>query len=473
MSVENQPLLALETRETGVNAQISAFGKISSALSTLQTSAQALELSSAFEAATATVTGSGTTATVTGTPATGTYAVGVSQLAQSQAVASSPFTDLTAAVGSGTLTFQLGTYNSTANTFTAQSGSSPSSITIDSTNNTPAGIAAAINDAGIGIQATVVNDVSGGRLLLSSSSSGAANGFKITVADGSDSSNTDNAGLSQLAFDPTAAVGAGKNLTQTQAATNAQFTVNGLALSSASNAVTGVISGLTLNLTQAPPAGSAAGTTVQSQVTVGLDTATVQASVQSMVTAYNAYVNLASTDSAYNTTTNTAAVLNGDSALDSISQQLSGIFASTTSSAAASGLSYLSQVGVQFQADGTLSLDATTFTSALTANPTAVAQLFSTATGTSAQQGFAYQIDNSIENMLLPDGTLSGRTDGLKSSLTDMAQQQADLQARLATDQTNLTSQYSALNAALETMQQQSTALTSMLSSLTTTAVGG
>jgi len=468
MTVENQPMVRLQAQESGVQSKISAYGQIQSALSTLQTAVQGLQTSSAFQAATATVTGTGVSASVTGTPATGTYALGVSQLAQSQSVASAPFASTTAAVGNGTLTIQLGTYNATANTFTAQSGSTPAAITIDATNNTPAGIAAAINGANAGVQATVVNDVSGSRLLLSSSTTGASNGFKITVAD-ADGNNTDATGLSQLAFDPAAAAGAGKNMTQTQAAANAQFTVNGLALASATNAVTGVVSGLTLNLTQAPPPGSATGTTVQSQVNVGIDTATIQASVNKMVTAYNSLVNLVKTDTAYDATTKTAAVLNGESTLRQIGSSLSSIIGSPMSGAPG-GLGYLSQVGVQFQADGTLSLNASTFSSALNANPGAVSKLFTTATGSGAQLGFAVQIGNAIQDMLDPQGGLTARQQGLRTTLNGMTTQQDNLQTRLDNTQKALTTQYSALNAALASMQQQSTDLANELAGLAATS---
>jgi len=234
MTVESKPLRQLQSQQSGVQAKLSAYGQVQSALSSLDTALSALKTSSAFQAAQATVTGSGVGATVSGTAAPGSYSVIVSNTAQSQAAASGPLANASTVVGTGTLTIQLGTYKSTGNSFTAQSGSSPVNITIDSSNDTLGGIAAAINSASAGVTASVVTDNAGSRLVVSSSNTGTVNGFKLTVAD-SDGTSTDMTGLSQIAFDPTAAAGAGKNLTQTQAAADAQYSINGLSLTSSTN----------------------------------------------------------------------------------------------------------------------------------------------------------------------------------------------------------------------------------------------
>src|SRR4029077_17987264 len=99
-----------------------------------------------------------------------------------------------------------------------------------------------------------------------------------------------------------------KNLAQTQAADDASYSVNGLSLTSSSNSITTAISGLTLNLTQAPPSGS----TLQSQITVGSDTASVTSSVTSFIQSYNSLVNLESSLTGYNASTNTASTLTGE-----------------------------------------------------------------------------------------------------------------------------------------------------------------
>ena len=103
----------------------------------------------------------------------------------------------------------------------------------------------AINDADVGISATIVNDGSAYRLVLSSDETGAENSFQLDVSDSGDSNNTDGSGLSRLAFNSAAGTA---NVYQTVAAVDAGFTVNGLALSSKSNLVTDSITGVNLTL---------------------------------------------------------------------------------------------------------------------------------------------------------------------------------------------------------------------------------
>ena len=90
--------------------------------------------------------------------------------------------------------------------------------------------------------------------------------------------------------------------------TNAQYSVNGLALTSSSNVITTAVNGLTLNLTQPPAAGS----TLQAQVTIGTDASSVTASMNTFVQSYNSLVKLEQNLTAYNASTNTASVLTGE-----------------------------------------------------------------------------------------------------------------------------------------------------------------
>jgi flagellar hook-associated protein 2 len=457
---DSQPMNQLQQRESGVQSQLSAYGQIQSALSSLQSAATALTVGSAFSAEQATVSGNGVGASVNGTPATGSYSITVSQLAQAQSAASTPFANASTVIGTGTLTLQLGTYKSTGNTFTAQSGSSPVNITINSSNDTLGGIATAINSAGAGVSASVVTDNSGSRLVLSSGNTGAANAFSLTVAD-SDGNNTDASGLSQLAFDPTATAGAGKNMAPTQSAQDAQYSVNGLSLTSSSNVVTTAINGLTLNLTQAPAAGS----TLQAQVTVATDTSSVTSSVNNLVQSYNSLVKLEQSLTAYNTNTNTASVLTGDMSTIQIASQLGSILGSQISGGTA-GHTWLANVGIHFNQDGTLTLDSNAFSNALTANPNAVSQMFTSVSGTGSQQGFATQMNNAITSMLSPTGLLTGAQNASQANIKDMNTQLAAMQAQLNQEQTQLITQYSQLNASLVTAQQQQTALANALSTL-------
>ena len=460
VTADSQPLYQLQSQQSGVQSKLSAYGQLQSALSSLQTATSALTLGSAFSAEAATVTGNGVSATVTGTPPTGSYSVNVSQLAQAESAASAPVAGASPVIGTGTLKRQLGTYNQTGNTFTAQSGSSPVNITINSSNDTLGGIAAAINSASAGVTASIVTDNSGSRLVLSSSNTGAANGFSMTVSD-SDGNNTDMSGLSQLAFDPTAMAGAGQNMSLTQLGQDAKYSVNGLNLTSSSNVVTTAINGLTLNLTQAPPTGS----TLQAQVSVATDNTSVSNSVNTFVQAYNSVVKLEQSLTAYDTSTSTASVLTGDMTTNQISSQLSSILGSQLSGGS-SGYSWLANVGIDFNQDGTLSLNTTTFDNALAANPNAVSQMFTSVSGTGSQQGFATQLNNAITSMLSPTGSLTEAQTSTQATITDMGNQITQIQGQLSQEQTQLTAQYSQLDAALVSAQQEQSALTQALAGL-------
>jgi flagellar hook-associated protein 2 len=452
MTVQSQPLTQLQNQEAGVKSTLSAYGQEQSALSTLLTATQALSLPSAFQAAAATVTGTGTSAIVTGTPANGSYSVAVTNLAQAQSIASAPVASASTTLGTGTLSIQLGT--ASGSTFTPQSGSSAINVTIDSTNNTLSGIASAINSAANGaVNASVVTDANGqSQLVLRSANTGSANAFTVTASSA----------LSQFAFDPT--VTGTQPMTQTQAAADANFSVNGLALTSASNAVTTAISGVTLNLTQAPASGGAA---LQSQVTIATNPTTVTNSVNSFVSAYNALITLTNSLTSYNATSNSSSVLTGDSPTRNMLNMLQSIIGSqTTATGAGTSDSWLAQVGMSMNSDGTLSLNSTQFQSALSANPTAVTAMFTSATGTGAQQGFAVQISNAAQQIISPNGSLGAAQQSLQSQITYMNNQQAAMQAQLSQTQAALTKEYSALNAEVTAAQAQQASLASQLAAL-------
>jgi flagellar hook-associated protein 2 len=351
-------------------AQIAGLGQLSSAVSTFQTAMQGLESPSAVAPAQASSTNSAVAAaSAQATAAPATYAVTIGQLAQSQVTSSAAVVDPNATlIGSGTLTVQLGNYNAGTNTFTA-GASAPVSITV--TNGSLNSIASAINAAGAGVSANVVQDVSGFHLVLSSTATGAANAFKITAAD-LDGVNTDMTGLSQLAYDPTATAGAGKNLTLNQVAQDASLSVNGVAQTSASNAGVSIASGVTLNLFQV-------GSTT---VSVSQNTAAIQSAAQNFVDAYNALV--ATTTSlirpggalAGGVTTTAGQLLR--SMNDTDLQSFTGVGSMTS----------LARMGITPKADGTLSLDANALQAAVASNaPGTVAVLNQAAQAFDAMAG--------------------------------------------------------------------------------------
>ncbi len=378
MSAEQAPLKALATQQSSYNARLSAYGTVKNALSSFQNTVKSLSDTSKLQAVTTMLLDSSVVSASGGAGAVpGTYSIEVTQLAQAQKlVAAGQASDKTA-IGPGVLTFDFG--STSGSTFTGN-GQASKSVTIDSTNNTLAGVRDAINAAGIGISATIVNDGSNSpyRLSLANSQTGATNSMKITVGDGSGAAGSSSALAALLTHDPAGS----QQLTQTMAAQNATLKVDGIAVSKASNTITDAVSGVTLTL-QKTNAGS------PTSLSVAYNTASVTSSVQAFVNGYNSLTATLKNLSAYNQATKTGAALNGDSLVRTIQSQLRGIVTGVVSNGS-SGLTRLNQVGVSFQKDGTLALDATKLQSAINTQFNQLSNLFAaTGSATDAQLTYA------------------------------------------------------------------------------------
>jgi flagellar hook-associated protein 2 len=377
VQAEGAPQLnRLNTNEAKLQAQLSAMGSLKGSLSDFQSALSGLTSVSSFQSLTATSSNTGLyTASAVPGATSGTHSVEVKELATAHRVASKAFSDTTAAIGTGTLTFQFGTYDSGANSFAANTAKSSSSVTIDSSNNSLEGIRSAVNNANIGVSASIVNDGNGNRLIFAAADTGAANSLQITVNSDSDANNTDDAGLSQLAYDPTGSVGAGKNMSETIAAKNASLTVDGLDITSATNTVTSTIPGVTLNLLS-----SSVGN--PSTLTVGRNTSTITTNVQNFVDKYNALASTVKNLGSYNDTDKSAGILLGDATLRNIDNQIRSKLGTVVANLSGSYNS-LASIGVTTQKDGTLSLDSSKLASSLNKDPDAVGRIFSAGGNTS------------------------------------------------------------------------------------------
>ncbi|AXE29100.1 hypothetical protein DK842_03715 [Chromobacterium phragmitis] len=263
-----------------IQVELSMLGQLMSVLNTFQNSLQQIYAPSIrFGGGTASSSNPAVASVSTSSGAqNASYLLNVSQLAQAQSAASSfSLSDSgTTVVGSGSLTIATGSYAYTSPT-SATSFTSTGSVTVNISNGTLSSIASAINGAGAGVVANVVQNSSGNyQLQISQASTGASNNFRITVSD-NDGNNTDQNGLSRLAFDQTQAVGSGQNLTQTQAAQNASYTVNGASGSSASNFGIQLGSSVSANLLA----------TGSSNISVNVDFGQLNTNAQSLASAFN------------------------------------------------------------------------------------------------------------------------------------------------------------------------------------------
>ena len=423
-----QSLIANQT--AAVTANISALGTLKSALSTFQTSLASLSTPSAFNAATATSSDHTVFTATAGTGAVqGTYAITVSNLASAQQLLSSAFVGgSSATVGTGTLTLSL--------------GGTSFDVNIDSTDNTVAGVAAAINSASNnpGITATVFTGTDGAHLVLSSTLTGAANAIQVTESDAG-------TGLAALTYGN----GNTANYTEQSPAQDAAFTLAGVPYTSASNTVTGAISGVTLNLVGKTASGTNA------TLSVATDTSTVFANVQAFVSAYNALQGNLASLGGFDASSGTAGQMMGNPVLTGIQSQIQQTLYSFVGS---SNFNSLASVGIMAQSDGTLSINGTTLSNALSTNFSAVSQLFS------ATDGIAARLSDEVTSDLAGGGTIDTYGKSLTSQENALTQQSNTLSTQMDALTTSLTRQYSALNALLSQLQSTSSYLTQAFASL-------
>ena len=386
MAAERSPLAAIQKAATNYQTQISAYGQLRSSVASLGDSLTALDSGTVFRAAAATVSDSTiASASAANGASPGTYNLEVQTLAQAQKLSSAAFSATDTVVGTGTLSIQLGTWTSGTSTFTPNAAKSALSITIDASNNTLAGVRDAINNANGGVRASIINDGTGYRLAISSVDGGTANSLRVSVTDG-DGSNTNTSGLSQLAYDPAASIGAGKNLSQNVAAQDAVLYIDGVRVVKSSNTISDAIDGVTLNLAKTNTGSSVA-------VTVAPDSAAMKSALDAFVKAYNGLNSTIKTLTFYDATNKKGGTLQGDAAARGVVTQLRSLL--TGSIAGLSGnLTRLPQLGLALQTDGSLALDGAKFQAAVTANPGALSALF-TKSGQSSDSRVSYQGANS------------------------------------------------------------------------------
>lgn len=249
-----------------------------------------------------------------------------------------------------------------AGTFTYDS-SPLKGVVIDGTNNTLEGIRDAINKADIGVNASIINDGSGTpyRLVLSSTKTGEKTSMKIRLEG--DSGNPADAGLSNLlAYDP---AGTTRNMQQTAAAQDTKATVNGIAVSSASNSISEAIQGVTLNVLK----------TGSTTLAINKDSGTLKSNLTNFVKAYNDLDKAIKDMTGYDPESKKAGVLQGDFTTQTVQAQLRKMMGAPITGLSGS-LTNLSQVGITFDKSGQLSLDNAKLQKAIDGNFNDIASLF-------------------------------------------------------------------------------------------------
>jgi flagellar hook-associated protein 2 len=445
MTVEQRPMTLLATKEASYQFKLSSLGSVQGSLAALQTTAQSLKTAGSAAYSTSVSDSTVLSATADSTAASGNYALQVTKLAQVQKLVSAApgLADTSSTVGLGSatsITITLGTTSGTpvdgqyaSAGFVADPARTPVTLSIDSSNNTLAGIRDAINAANAGVTASIINDGSSApyRLALTSNNSGAASSMQLTVSG-------EAAVKSLVGFDPTEA---SQSLSETQTARNALLTVDGVSVSSASNSVAGAIQGVTLNLTKE--------TTSAVTVAVQRSSSQLSAALSSLVSAYN------SANKAMAGASAKGAVLQGNSTVLGIQRQVRALLGGVQS--VSGSYTTLSQLGISFQKDGSLALDASKLNLALSADVVSASAL-ALALG-SAVKTFA-------DGLLGFSGPITSATAGISRSITDIGTQRVKLQSRLDATQVRYQKQFRALDTLMSGMNTTATFLTQQLGNL-------
>ncbi len=455
VAVERQPLNQMRTVAAGLQTQVSSYGKLSSQLSALQTAANKLTSNGLWSQSSAS-SGDDSAVSVTGGSgaAAGNYSISVSKLATSQTVVSlSSLSDANAAVGSGTLTLQLGQWDSPAPpmNFLPQVGSSSVSleVTADDTMGT---LRDKINAMNAGVTASLVTDSSGVRLSLRSTATGQDNGFRVQALD-DDGTPADGAGLSRFAYDPENATIGMESRVQ---AGNANAVINGIAVNSASNEITGVVEGLTFRLRK-ENFGSV-------EVAVNSDRESVKTAVKAFADSYNELAKTIADQTRYDATSRQGGPLQGDSAVGSLQRQLRSLINGT--SGASSAFPRLSDIGLQLQRDGTLAVNSAKLDSAAN-NLTELKKAFANNdSGNTGNNGFARRYADLANQVLGVDGTLTTRTQSLQKLISKNTDEQSRLSDRVDRFQQRMVAQYTALDSNLARLNSLSSSLTQQLNRL-------
>jgi len=429
VALEKQPLTKLQVQAATVQTRISVFGQIKSLVSTLSDAASRLGSLTTFNAVKANSSNIKTvSASAIGGAAATSFSVKVDNLAKAQATASGALLPVGGALGAGTLRLQLGQWTIVPSSFTPQVGGGQVDIEVSAAD-TVSDVASKINGAGAGVTATVLNDVSGERLLLRSSTTGVAAGFELSVVADADNNTSDAAGLSRLV-----------NGGSIQYAEDARLQINNIPVTSSTNKFENVVSGVTLtaNEVSADPA----------EITVTKDKSTVTTALNDFVAAYNAVNQAINEQTKYDPASKNAGLLQGDSTAIGLQNALRGILQSTT---IGSVYRRLNEVGITQQLGGDLAVDSAKLETAIN-NGDELKNLLRIDNGNPLTNGVASKFSAFAKGLLATDGLFSSKDASLKRSLDLNAKDQTRLNEKVTRIEAQLNRRYSALDVQLNSL---------------------
>jgi len=444
VNAEKSPYQARVTKQqANFTTDISAVGTLKASLEELNGSLESL--SSVDEYQKRTISGSDEFVSFSSEKdaQTNNYSIKVNSLAENHKLTSNAIAG-DEAVGEGKLSISSG-----ANSF---------GINVSDTA-TLADIRDAINDStdNDSVNATIITDDTGQRLVLSSKETGAENAIKIVVDDVSDGNNTDALGLSRLAYDSdTASATYAENLNEVTAATDASITIDGTLVATSTNEFKDVIEGVTIN------AKKMHGTDDDlSKAVITENNKNITAGLNSFVDKFNAFIDL-SKQLGRSSAEEGVGALAGDSLLRGSVNQVRSLLTSEFSTGNGN-TDFLANFGIRTERSGKLSIDSDALKAAIEKDPQALQTFF---IGENDGDGFVGQLDTVIKGYTASDGIISSRIEGRESQLSKLETDVEKFNIRMAKYEERLYSQYNAMDLLVANLNSTGSYLQQQLANL-------
>jgi flagellar hook-associated protein 2 len=415
VAAERTPVTALTQRKSETQRKIAIVSDLVTKLKALQAKAKGLDTPSEIRAiAVSSSDPAKVKVTAAGVSAPATYDLRISQLARAQTSRSRSFASTAAgAVADGSIGLKVGAGAVVDVAYTSA--------------DTLQAITDRINASGAPVTATLVDDGSGYRLLVTGKDTGVANAISFT-------------GGAELGF------------TEVAAAQDASFTLNGAPITRPTNTVTGVAPGLTFELLSTTADG-----TPDVVIKAADDADGRRAKLAELVGAFNDVAKALSAQLAYTGTTKGQDSMFGDSTLQSLQRRLGTIVASPYAHGA--GSVSAGQLGLVLGKDGMMTIDATKLDAALATDPTAIEDLLA-----GSGDGLTGALSKLVDDFTAATtGTLSAKDSGLRATVKSLDERIAQIEDNAAKLGDRLRKQFTALEQVLSGLQGQSDYLTAIL----------
>jgi len=308
-------------------------------------------------------------------------------------------------------------------------------IDLTSTNNSLEGLMTAINDADIGVTAAIVNDGTNSPYRLTLTGQSVGTPFTVTnnLVAGTESFN---------------------NFTTSQPSSQAHIIVDGLDIYSDSNTLSEAIPGVTLDLLMAE-------TGTHTQITISEDTSAVKQNIKNFIAGYNDVISFVTSQSTMGDTE--GGILGGDSGLNAIKRHLQNMLTTLTDNSGS--FKALSQLGLETQKDGTITLNEETLNNAIDTDLDSVVTLFSGKDENT--DGLAKTFEDYLKSLTSStDGLLAGRSKSINSNIHRLDEQMKQTEIRLEKREKTLNNQFNAMEQLVSVMNAQSDYLNQQMSML-------